>query len=71
MRPDGSLAAAPTVVALRAPNRAVGQAMADSARRAIENCQPYAFLPKNQYNDWKLIGTTFNLQMMNSMRGRT
>jgi|APAra7269097403_1048558.scaffolds.fasta_scaffold01748_5 outer membrane biosynthesis protein TonB len=71
MRPDGSLAAAPAVVGMRAPSKAVGLAMAESAKRAVENCQPYAFLPKNQYNDWKLIPTTFNLKMMNSMRGRT
>jgi outer membrane biosynthesis protein TonB len=71
LRPDGSLAAAPATVGTRAPNRALGLAMAESARRAIENCQPYSFLPKNQYGSWKLIPTTFNLKTMNSMRGRT
>ncbi|WP_316166052.1 MULTISPECIES: protein TolA [unclassified Bradyrhizobium] len=71
MRPDGSLAAVPTVVGMRAPTKAVGLAMAESAKRAVENCQPYAFLPKDRYSDWKLIPTTFNLKMMNSMRGRT
>jgi outer membrane biosynthesis protein TonB len=71
MRPDGSLAAAPSVVAMRGPSQAINLAMAESARRAIQNCQPYSFLPKNQYADWKLIPTTFNLKMMNSMRGRT
>jgi outer membrane biosynthesis protein TonB len=71
MRPDGSLAAAPSVVGMRGPTQAVNLAMAESAKRAIENCQPYAFLPKDQYANWKLIPTTFNLKMMNSMRGRT
>jgi hypothetical protein len=71
LRPDGSLAAVPAAVAMRGPTRAVSLAMAESAKRAVENCQPYSFLPKDQYNSWKLIPTTFNLKMMNSMRGRT
>ncbi|WP_316179789.1 cell envelope integrity protein TolA [Bradyrhizobium sp. SZCCHNRI1009] len=70
LRPDGSLAAVPSVAGTRGPPR-VSAAMADSAKRAVENCAPYAFLPKNRYNEWKLIPTTFNLKMMNSMRGRT
>jgi outer membrane biosynthesis protein TonB len=71
LRPDGSLAAVPATVGMRGPTKAIGLAMAESAKRAVENCQPYSFLPKNQYNDWKIIPTTFNLKMMNSMRGRT
>ena len=71
LRPDGSLAAMPNAVAMRGPSRAVNLTMAENAKRAVENCQPYSFLPKNRYNEWKLVGTTFNLKMMNSMRGRT
>ena len=71
LRPDGSLAAAPAAVGMRGPTRAISLAMAESAKRAVENCQPYSFLPKNQYDSWKLIPTTFNLKMMNSMRGRS
>jgi len=71
LRPDGSLAGAPNAVGVRGPTRSVNLAMAESAKRAVENCAPYAFLPKNRYNEWKLIPTTFNLKMMNSMRGRT
>ncbi|XUM22934.1 protein TolA [Bradyrhizobium oligotrophicum S58] len=70
LRTDGSLAAVPAVVGTRGPSR-VSAAMAESAKRAVENCQPYSFLPKNRYNEWKLVPTTFNLKMMNSMRGRT
>ncbi|WP_315779318.1 MULTISPECIES: protein TolA [unclassified Bradyrhizobium] len=70
LRPDGSLAAVPAVVGTRGPSR-VSVAMAENAKRAVENCQPYSFLPKNRYNEWKLVPTTFNLKMMNSMRGRT
>ncbi|WP_257166470.1 cell envelope integrity protein TolA [Bradyrhizobium sp. SRS-191] len=71
LSPDGRLIATPTAVATRGPNRTVSLAMAENAKRAVENCQPYAFLPKNKYNEWKLIPTTFNLKQMNSIRGRT
>lgn len=71
LRPDGSLMGTPTAVSMRGPNRAVNLAMAENAKRAVENCAPYSFLPKNRYNEWKLVPTTFNLKMMNSMRGRT
>jgi outer membrane biosynthesis protein TonB len=71
LRPDGSLFAAPAVVGMTGPSRTVSLAMAENAKRAVENCAPYAFLPKNRYNEWKLVPTTFNLKMMNSMRGRT
>ncbi|CCD86890.1 TolA protein [Bradyrhizobium sp. ORS 285] len=70
LRPDGSLAAVPAVVGTRGPSR-VSVSMAENAKRAVENCAPYSFLPKNRYNEWKLVPTTFNLKMMNSMRGRT
>ncbi|MGJ4892775.1 protein TolA [Bradyrhizobium sp. HKCCYLRH3099] len=71
LRSDGSLLATPVVSGVTGPNRAVSLAVAENAKRAVENCAPYAFLPKNRYNEWKLILTRFNLKTMNSMRGRT
>jgi colicin import membrane protein len=38
--------------------------MAESAIRAIEQCQSYAFLPKEQYETWKYIPMTFDLKEM-------
>mgnify|MGYP005817469723 CR=1 FL=1 len=64
MRPDGMLAADPVIVALRGPSRSIAAAMADSAKRAIVQCQAYAFLPKDQYNSWKKIESTFGLKDM-------
>ncbi|MGJ4940489.1 protein TolA [Bradyrhizobium sp. HKCCYLS1011] len=64
MRPDGTLAAEPVVVALRGPSRSVAAAMAESAKRAIIQCQTYTFLPKNQYDNWRKIETTFSLKDM-------
>ena len=64
MRPDGTLASQPTIVAVRGPSASIGRAMAESATRAIVQCQAYAFLPKEQYDTWKYIPMTFGLKDM-------
>lgn len=64
MRPDGTLASEPTIVAVRGPSKSIGDAMAESAKRAIVQCQAYAFLPKEQYETWKYIPMTFGLKDM-------
>jgi outer membrane biosynthesis protein TonB len=64
MRPDGTLASQPTIVAVRGPSPSISKAMAESAARAIVQCQAYAFLPKQQYDTWKYIGMTFGLKDM-------
>lgn len=64
MRIDGSLAAEPVIVAVRGPSRSIAQAVAESAKRAIVQCQVYSFLPKQQYDSWKLIPMTFGLKDM-------
>lgn len=62
MRPDGTLASPPVIVAVRGPSRSVATAMAESAKRAIQQCQAYAFLPKSQYDTWKTIALTFDMK---------
>ncbi len=64
MRPDGTVASEPVIVAVRGPSRSIGAAMAESAKRAIVQCQAYAFLPKQQYDTWKYIPMTFGLKDM-------
>ncbi len=64
MKIDGSLAAEPIIVAVRGPSRSIAQAVAESARRAIVQCQVYSFLPKQQYDSWKTIPMTFGLKDM-------
>jgi hypothetical protein len=64
MRPDGTVAAEPVIVAVRGPSRSIGTAMAESAKRAIMQCQAYAFLPKQQYDTWKYIPMTFSMKDM-------
>ena len=64
LRRDGSVASDPVIVAVRGPSNSVGHAMAESAKRAILQCQAYAFLPKEQYDTWKYIPMTFGLKDM-------
>ncbi|MBR0850126.1 protein TolA [Bradyrhizobium diazoefficiens] len=64
MKIDGSLASEPVIVAVRGPSRSIAQAVAESAKRAIVQCQVYSFLPKQQYESWKLIPMTFGLKDM-------
>ena len=64
LRRDGSVASEPVIVAVRGPSRTVADAMAASAKRAVEQCQAYAFLPKEQYDTWKYIPMTFGLKDM-------
>ena len=64
MRPDGMVASEPVIVAVRGPSRSISTAMAESAKRAILQCQSYAFLPKQQYDTWKYIPMTFSLKEM-------
>ena len=64
MKIDGSLASEPIVVAVRGPSRSIAQAVAESAKRAIVQCQVYSFMPKQQYESWKLIPMTFGLKDM-------
>ncbi|MBV8925332.1 MAG: protein TolA [Bradyrhizobium sp.] len=64
LRPDGSVASDPVIVATRGPSSSVSRALAESAKRAVVQCQAYAFLPKNQYDTWKYIPMTFGLKDM-------
>lgn len=61
MNIDGTLASEPIIVQVRGPSRSIAQAIAESAKRAIVQCQAYTFLPKQQYENWKKIETTFTL----------
>jgi outer membrane biosynthesis protein TonB len=64
LRLDGTLASEPVIVAVRGPSKSIGTAMAESAKRAIIQCQAYAFLPKQEYDTWKYIPMVFGLKDM-------
>jgi colicin import membrane protein len=64
MRLDGTLVADPSIVAVYGPSKSIATAVAESAKRAIIQCQAYTFLPKQHYETWKYIPLRFGLNDM-------
>ncbi len=57
---DGTLGATPELIA--APVSIDGRPLAESAKRALRKCQPYATLPTAKYRDWKILDMSFTAQ---------
>jgi outer membrane biosynthesis protein TonB len=58
---NGMLLAPPELVEAPRANPVVGAAFAQSAIRAIEQCQPYSFLPQAEYKGgWDFMDMTFS-----------
>jgi hypothetical protein len=57
MTPDGRLAAAPMVKEGTASMKAVD--LRDGAVSALSACQPFTMLPREKYQEWKVIDLTF------------
>jgi len=57
LSPDGALAADPTLV--EASANAKGPLLMKSAVDALRRCQPYAMLPADRYEEWKILDLTF------------
>jgi outer membrane biosynthesis protein TonB len=57
-RPDGHLAAAPILIEGKASPKAL--ALANGAIAALQACQPYAMLPADKYNEWKVLDLEFS-----------
>jgi len=60
LNPDGTLGTAPELIA--APVSIDGRPLAESAKRALRKCQPYAALPAGKYRDWKILDMSFTAQ---------
>ncbi|HSV21754.1 MAG TPA: cell envelope integrity protein TolA [Xanthobacteraceae bacterium] len=60
LKPDGMLAATPTLI--EASASAKGPVLMESAIRALRACQPYAMLPANKYEEWKVLDLNFTPQ---------
>jgi colicin import membrane protein len=59
LRKDGTVASLPRLLA--GPPMANGPAIAESAIRAIQQCQPYTFLPQSEYvGGWDRLDITFS-----------
>jgi len=60
LNPDGTLGAKPELI--RAPASLAGPPLVESAKRALQQCQPYDTLPARKYLDWKILDLTFTAQ---------
>jgi outer membrane biosynthesis protein TonB len=60
--PDGSVKRGPDIVEAAASS--LGPIFAESARRAVLQCQPYTMLHKETYDQWKDLELAFNLRDM-------
>jgi hypothetical protein len=58
--PDGRLIAEPTVIEVRRPAKAA--LLMQAAKQALEACQPYAMLPADKYDEWKVLDLDFTPQ---------
>ena len=57
LRPDGRLAKEPLLIEASASEK--GPALMRSAMDAIAKCQPYAMLPPESYNEWRMLDLSF------------
>jgi hypothetical protein len=60
LNPNGTLGAAPELIA--APMAIDGNPLKESAKRALQKCQPYTALPAAKYQDWKILDMSFTPQ---------
>lgn len=54
---DGRLAGEPLLIEASASGK--GPALMKSAMDALEKCQPYAMLPVDRYNEWRMLDLSF------------
>ena len=60
LTPEGRLAAEPMLIEVSAS--AKGPLLLQGAIRALEACQPYAMLPADRYDEWKVLDLNFTPQ---------
>jgi hypothetical protein len=60
MTPDGKLATEPVLIEASASVQ--GPALMQSAVNALQACQPYAMLPADKYDEWKVLDLSFTPQ---------
>lgn len=60
LKPDGTLATAPTLI--EASASAKGPALMASVINGLRACQPYAMLPADKYTEWKVLDLSFTPQ---------
>lgn len=60
LSPDGSLLTPPTLIEASASPK--GPALMKGATDALTACQPYAMLPADKYDEWKILDLSFTPQ---------
>jgi len=60
MTPDGRLAADPVLIEASASMK--GPLLMQSAISALQTCQPFAMLPADKYNEWRILDLSFTPQ---------
>lgn len=60
MTPDGRLAADPVLIEASASMK--GPLLMQSAISALQACQPFAMLPADKYNEWRILDLSFTPQ---------
>src|SRR5262249_44512693 len=58
LTPEGALAGEPLLI--RASASAQGPRLVETATRALQECQPFSFLPADKYQEWKLLDLSFS-----------
>ena len=57
LRPNGALAAEPMLIEVSGQRD--GPTVLQAAKRALKDCQPFAFLPAEKYREWKVLDLSF------------
>ncbi len=57
LTPDGRLASPPALI--EASASAKGPALMQAASKALQDCQPYAMLPREKYREWRVLDLSF------------
>jgi hypothetical protein len=60
LAPNGRLRAEPDVISISSASSVDGPALVNSAKRALQRCQPYTVLPADKYQEWKLLDLSFS-----------
>lgn len=57
LTPDGRLASPPALIEASASTK--GPALMQAASKALQDCQPYAMLPREKYREWRVLDLSF------------
>lgn len=62
LKPDGALAADPILIEASASRE--GPLLLQAAIRSVKECQPFGFLPRDKYREWKTLDVSFSPREM-------